>query len=621
MRRISFVILLFLGIAIAGCGGGGGGGGSGDSHTPMGTLSVNVVDAIDYTSVNDANIIVYDSSNILVTRGLTVNGNFDYSLSPGTYTIIVAAQDYLPVPSSNQNAVPFEIIDGKTTSQNVALDEHPDAGTTGQISGYTLTPAPDSNGISGVLVVAKDDALSLSASAITGPDGDYVIYNVTLGNYTLEAYLAGYRETSTPVTVDVVVADSYDADDIEMEVHANADLYGKVTFLSVVNGVVDITLVHPDTLDTIPGLSTQNQASGLTYLLSSVPPGTYIAWASFRNDLYVMDPDSIRKFGLPEVVFTAGSGDLEQNFDVTNAVTITGPTNELYLVVPVEVNTATPTFTWEKYPSAKEYIIEVFNSNGETIWGGYDGITVQHTQIGQNETSAVFDFDGSATAALQDGEVYRWKIYADNDATQDIQGLISSSEDQLGLFKYGAQSLTITGESGNQVNLNGTWYSGCDADIADGESEIWTITVSGSTFTQVENIWFDSTTCSGSSDVTVTMTGTVTFGDEVTASMNGSNVTATEADVDFSSYTGTINNPDLVAGFNADEECGFDDWVVDTPKELLGTTCMPNSSIKDVIYIDDTVDPDVWYNGDGEGLLDANGYPTEIDLDSEKERM
>ena len=121
--------------------------------------------------------------------------------------------------------------------------------------------------------------------------------------------------------------------------------------------------------------------------------------------------------------------------------------------------------------------------------------------------------------------------------------------------------------------------------------------------------------------MTVTMTGTVTFGDEVTASMNGSNVTATEADVDFSSYTGTINNPDLVAGFNADEECGFDDWVVDTPKELLGTTCMPNSSIKDVIYIDDTVDPDVWYNGDGEGLLDANGYPTEIDLDSEKERM
>lgn len=437
MRNMFSAILFIVSIAIVGCGGSGGGSGDSDTHIPMGTLLVNVVDATDDTPVNDASITVYDSSNILVTRDLTVDGNFECSLSPGTYFITVAAQDYLPVPPSNQNAVPFEIVDGGETTQDVALEEHPLAGTMGQISGYTLTPAPESSGVSGVLVVAKDDVLSLSASGTTGLDGDYVIYNVEPGTYTLEAYLAGYRETSAPVTVDVVAAGSHYADDIEMEVHANADLYGKVTFLAVVNGVVDITLIHPDTLDTIPGLSTQNQASELTYLLSSVPPGTYIAWASFRNDEYVMDPDSIRKFGLPEVVFTAGSGDLEQNFDVTGAMTITGPTNEPDLVVPVEVNTATPTFTWEKYPSAKEYIIEVFNSNGETIWGGFNDIgEVQHTQIGQNATSAVFDFDGSATAALQDGEVYRWKIYADFDDLQDIQGLISSSEDQLGLFKY-----------------------------------------------------------------------------------------------------------------------------------------------------------------------------------------
>ncbi|MGA1842833.1 MAG: hypothetical protein ACMUIU_19620 [bacterium] len=268
MRRISVVILLFFGIAIAGCGGDGG---SGDSHTPMGTISVYTLDATDDTPVNDASITVYDSSNILVTRGLTVDGNFECLLSPGTYIIMVAAQDYQPVPPSNQNAVPFEIIDGKTTIQNIALKEHPDAGTTGHISGYTLTPVPDLSGVSGVLVVAKDEALGQYASGISGPDGDYVIYNVVLGNYTLEAYLSGYRVTSQPVTVDVVAADGYNADDIEMEEHANADLYGKVTFLAVTNGVVDITLVHPDTLDTIPGLSTQNQASELTYQLSGLP--------------------------------------------------------------------------------------------------------------------------------------------------------------------------------------------------------------------------------------------------------------------------------------------------------------------------------------------------------------
>jgi len=437
MLRISVSILLFFVIAIGGCSGGGDSGGSNDPPTPMGTLSVDVADAIDGTPINDASIAVYDSSNIQVINGLTVDGNFEYSLSPGTYIIMVEAQDYLPVPPSNQSAIPFEIVDGQTTPQTVDMEEHPDAGTTGQISGYTLTPDPDSAGISGVLVVAKDDAHDLYASATTGPDGDLIIYNVTPGNYTLEAYLAGYREISESVTVNVIAADKYIADDIEMEEHTNANLNGKVTFSAITNGVVDITLVHPDTLDTIPGLSTQNQASELTYQLDSVPPGTYIAWASYRNDGYVMDPDRIRKSGLPEVDFTESSGDLEQNFDVTGAVTITSPTNEPNLVVPIEVNTATPTFTWLKYPSAKEYIVEVFDSNGATIWGGFNELgEVLHTQIGPDETSVVFNFDGSAVADLQEGKVYRWKIYADSDGLQDIQGLISSSEDQMGLFKY-----------------------------------------------------------------------------------------------------------------------------------------------------------------------------------------
>jgi hypothetical protein len=185
----------------------------------------------------------------------------------------------------------------------------------------------------------------------------------------------------------------------------------------------------------------------------------------------------------------------------------------------------------------------------------------------------------------------------------------------------GDQSLTITGESGDPVNLNGTWNSGCIAYIGDGESEKWVLTVSGSAFSQEENFWFDSTTCSGASDVTFSISGTLTLSSELTATMNGSNVTATRADVAFSSNEGTINNPDLVADFNANEECGFDDWVVDTPKDLIGTDCSLDSPFKDVLYIDDMGDPDVSYSGDGEGALDVNGYPTVIDLESEAERL
>lgn len=36
----------------------------------------------------------------------------------------------------------------------------------------------------------------------------------------------------------------------------------------------------------------------------------------------------------------------------------------------------------------------------------------------------------------QDGKTYRWKVYADNDDAANVQTLISSSENHMGLFKY-----------------------------------------------------------------------------------------------------------------------------------------------------------------------------------------
>ena len=103
--------------------------------------------------------------------------------------------------------------------------------------------------------------------------------------------------------------------------------------------------------------------------------------------------------------------------------------------------------------------------------------------------------------------------------------------------------------------------------------------------------------------------------------MNGLDVTATEMDLVITSLEGTINNQDEVDDFNTAEECGFDDWVIDTPKELFGTDCSPDANDKEVLYIDDTADPDVLYRGDEEGPDDANGYPAEIEPDTSQERL
>ena len=92
-------------------------------------------------------------------------------------------------------------------------------------------------------------------------------------------------------------------------------------------------------------------------------------------------------------------------------------------------------------------------------------------------------------------------------------------------------------------------------------------------------------------------------------------------DLVITSFVATINNQDVADDFNASEECGFDDWVVDTPRELFGEACSPDANDKEVLYIDDTVDPDVLYTGDEDGPDDINGYPAEIGSDEPQERL
>ena len=48
---------------------------------------------------------------------------------------------------------------------------------------------------------------------------------------------------------------------------------------------------------------------------------------------------------------------------------------------------------------------------------------------------------------------------------------------------------------------------------------------------------------------------------------------------------------------------------------------MPDADDKDVLYIDDTADPDVLYGGSDDGPLDVNGYPTDIDSDTSQKRL
>jgi hypothetical protein len=246
---------------------------------------------------------------------------------------------------------------------------------------------------------------------------------------------AGYEADNVTITVLSSSTPSANAT-ITLKQVSGATLRGKVTFLAIENSFVDISLVDPSTFSAIPGLSTFSDTSGLDYKINNIPSGTFLAWASFKNDGYVMDPDWIFKNpGVLNVTFTEGDT-LNLNFSVTGAITINSPTNPADSIYPAIAYSTTPVFKWTKYPSAKEYIIEVRKMNGDIIWGGFnaDG-TVNHSPIEFHTTSVTFNFDGTASESLQAGEIYQWKIYADFYGTPGVQQLISASEDLMGIFK------------------------------------------------------------------------------------------------------------------------------------------------------------------------------------------
>lgn len=397
-------------------------------------LAGTIRDAADSSAIANANIIVYNANlNTPVTRTFSNGkGYYSFTIDPETYYLSISAQGYIPSPPPLGSALPFHVIEKNTTVKDIYLNIDHSSVSTGSISGYVYTP--ELTGINGVLVVATNQAGTNSASGSSGPDGFYVIYNVTPDVYSIKGYASEYAQDTTTVTNTVIANSSVSNKNITLRKTATATLSGKVTFLSSENSIVDITLIHPVTREAIPGLSTFNE-SGLTYQLTAIPPGTYIAWATYRNDGYVMDPDWIIKNGLPLVTVTTSDTQLYKDFSVTDVVEIVSPTNHPDTISATTVSTVTPTFQWLKYPSAKEYIVEVFKSNGEVIWGGFDSSgVVKHAQFVFQDTGTVFNFDGSASESLKPGEIYRWKIYADSDDAKDIQGLISASEDLLGLF-------------------------------------------------------------------------------------------------------------------------------------------------------------------------------------------
>jgi hypothetical protein len=394
-----------------------------------GTLKTVVLNATNSSGITNANVVLYNADNneAILRKSSNSSGECSFECDPGNYFVRISAQGFNSSPPENNTPIPFAVDKSENITREFFLNPL-NISQPGQISG-SVNPV-----VNNVLIIAEE-ADGSRYSTVTGPDGYFVLFNLPYGGYSLLAYKAGYEAET--VTEKVLSSSTPSASaTITLKQVSGATLQGKVTFLASENSVVDISLVDPATFSAVPGLSTFSDTSGLDYEINNIPSGTFLAWASFMNDGYVMDPDWIFKNpDVLEVAFTENDT-LDLNFSVTGAITINSPTNPPDSIYAVVADSTTPTFNWDEYPSAKEYIIEVRKMNGEIIWGGFnpDG-SINHHKIDAQTSSVLFNFDGTASETLQAGEIYQWKVYADDSRDSDVQTLISASEDLVGIFE------------------------------------------------------------------------------------------------------------------------------------------------------------------------------------------
>lgn len=437
VRKMSIRSIGLTGLAVVvlvGCGS------SSDDPAPTtGTLELTVVDGSTNAGTANARVIVIDgatgeSIDLLLTDE---NGNASNTYDAGALQLRVSSQNYASSPPPGIPPLPVQIVAGQTTSITVSIDALP-AAERGLISGQ-VTNDQGQPASGALVVVTAGDGTVLSTTAHT--DGGFVVHNVPIGPVTLDVFLGGQNFESTgPVSV---TTDTNTEQNIMAVGLAFGEIYGHVSFTSVSGDIIDITLLHPATRDTLPNLGVVTDGGG-SYAMAGVPYGEFEIIASLDNDGFVLDPDTSVTQGIPTVAITElATVIVNKDFKVTGSIKLTNPPSIADGSVP-ELGDR-PTFTWAKassYASADYYVLEVVDESGDTVWGGFDSAANNYAPLVTvpqgNEPSAIYDFDGTATlASLEPERYYQLRVYAAVVDASDPRGyrLLSASETLDGILR------------------------------------------------------------------------------------------------------------------------------------------------------------------------------------------
>jgi len=208
------------------------------------------------------------------------------------------------------------------------------------------------------------------SAVIAARDGDYKIFNLDAGHYTVTAYARGhvYSSAEVDVAADVKL-------DLTLSSAAPGSLTGQIDRVDGGTGTgTSVVAFVESTFDPTtgrgvppPGLrAPETGPPSITgaFAIDGVPPGKYVVVAAFENDDLVRDPDHcISGTADVHVQVTAGQPAAAGTFKVTGALAVMSPG-----ATQAEAVTAAPTLTWADDASEEHYVVEVFDAFGQRVW-------------------------------------------------------------------------------------------------------------------------------------------------------------------------------------------------------------------------------------------------------------
>jgi hypothetical protein len=344
-------------------------------------------------------------------------------------TLRADAAAYASFPGAVRPALPIDTRtpveeDGRwvvrTAATDVGLLPLPSA-PTGSIHGV----ATMDDGRTPALVVVESDALGAvkGRSAIADRDGDYRIFNLPPGSYTVTAYAAGHSYQQATVTL---AAGQDLAADLALDDAPTSTFAGQVQLVNPQAGdATSVILVVESTFDPAllrgdspPGLRAPGPGGAPTvtgpFTIEGVPAGRYVVLAGFENDHLVRDTSSIGGTDIVHQAIVAGQDvTIDASFKVTGAVDLVSPG-----AAGPEVVTGTPTFRWVDDTSEDRYQVTVIDAYGNQVW--------THEELaGPHDPSTVY-----AGPALTAGMTYQFRVVSIKDPAE----VLSYSEDLRGVF-------------------------------------------------------------------------------------------------------------------------------------------------------------------------------------------